>query len=117
LCIKEAQKSNFSFVEGSQFKTGCVVLKNGKVIGKGYNKKVTPNKLLQNYGYKYVHAEADALLDSNLKGDTIIVIRLLKNGNMSMSMPCKRCSYFIKKHGIKKVYYSDWFGKIQTMSI
>ena len=117
IAIEEAKKSEFAYTNGSKFHLGAVVLKNKRIIGKGCNQKLT-NNISKVFGYKNgLHAELLALFRARFEGDTIIVVRLLKNNNLSMSFPCKRCFDLIKKSGIKTVIFSDWEGNIQKIKI
>lgn len=61
----------------------------------------------------FLHAEMDALVASR-PGDTIIVCRWNKSGDLTMGRPCEICQGYLKEHGIKKVIYSDWDGKFYT---
>jgi deoxycytidylate deaminase len=110
---QEAKKSSYTF------RLGAVVLRKGKIVGKGYNKVKTHPRLFKEYGYFSIHAECDALLKaaSNGNGDTIIVVRIIKNGKYSCSKPCEKCLAFIKEYGIKKIIYSDWDGLIKEMMV
>jgi len=115
--IKEAKKSEFSYVNGSSYRLGAIVIKNGKIIGRGYNCKTT-NDIFKLLGYKFsIHAEALSLVRAKKDGDTIIVVRILKDNSLSMAMPCKKCYKFIKKCGIKTIVFSDWNGEIKSLSI
>jgi deoxycytidylate deaminase len=68
-------------------------------------------------GYQ-VHAEMALLKkckDSNI--DTIYVIRFRKNGGITMAKPCNYCQTFLRKYGIKKVYYTDWMGEWSLLKL
>ena len=104
--IMNAQKSNLN---GSHH--GAIVVYRGKIIGNGYNKDSIEN--LNRVNKWTIHAEVDAINNAlrkiskeNLKQSTLIVVRLMKNGEIALSAPCRCCSQFIKKCGIKNVYYS-----------
>lgn len=68
-------------------------------------------------GY-HLHAEM-ALINKLDIGDVdeIHVIRFRKNGDMTMARPCKYCQKFLKRHGIRKVKYTDWDGNWDCMRI
>lgn len=104
LAAKEAKKSS------QWFKMGCVIVrKNGKVIGRGYNKvKTHPS----GSGFaSSCHAEVSAVINAlgNVHSlDNCIAYVYRKNG--LMAKPCKDCHSLLKRNGIKKVYYTTEFG-------
>jgi deoxycytidylate deaminase len=94
-------------------------LKRGKSIVKtGSNSKKTHPKFTRIVGNKkdnaYLHAEMNVLRFAK-PGDILIVVRYLKRGKTSMSMPCVHCRKHIKEAGISMVYYTDWNGKMQKL--
>ena len=59
----------------------------------------------------HLHAEMDLL--RKFKPGTIseiTVVRFSKDGCVTMSKPCPYCERFIKRHGVKKVNYTNWDG-------
>jgi cytosine/creatinine deaminase len=69
---------------------GSVLVKNGKIIGKGHNKRVQDNNPI-------VHAEIDCLINAGRIGnykDAILYSTL---------MPCYLCAGAVVQFGIKKV--------------
>jgi deoxycytidylate deaminase len=81
-------------------------------VSKGFNRLKT-HPQLHKLGYYSVHAECDAIMRAN-HGDTLIVVRVLKNGKLACAKPCEKCLTFAKSYGIKKVYYSNWDGNIEV---
>ena len=63
-----------------------------------------------------LHAEMDALIAAQ-PGDTLEVMRWLKNGTLTMAMPCEHCQKWIRQRGISKVRYTDWDGQWQTLAL
>lgn len=104
---KEARKSD------RKQKHGAIVLRRNKPIAYGHNKTKTHPRV-DKYGHYCIHAECDALM-KEASGDTLLVVRIMKNGTFSCSKPCARCLEFIKDYGIKKVFYTDWCGSIQEL--
>jgi cytosine/creatinine deaminase len=88
--IEEAKKG---LSEGG-IPIGSVLVKDGKIIGRGYNKRVQElNPIL--------HAEIDCLQNAGRIGaykDTVLYSTL---------MPCYLCSGAIVQFGIKKVYAGE----------
>lgn len=109
LAIKEAKKSTH------KFRLGAIVLNKRKVVSKGFNKKKSHPKVYS----RCIHAETDALLSIKKQKpiDSILVVRLRKDGNLSCAKPCFHCQKKIKEMGLKKVYYSDWCGTIKMMDM
>ncbi len=117
-CIKEALKSTCL-----RSKCGSVIIKNGKIIGKGFNsppgnlesqRKCLTEK--EQYDKKItdktccVHAEQRAIIDASsknseeLKGSVIYFIRLDKNENPTKSKDpyCTHCSKLALDTGISE---------------
>ena len=98
---------------------GAVIVKGGRVLGTGYNKirnhpiNVSPEHVKTKCS---IHAEESAIRDAkyDVKGATIYVARVNKNGEDRDSMPCPRCFNLIKKYGIKKVIYTTNSGRIDV---
>lgn len=69
-------------------------------------------KLFRDYDLYSIHAECDALLRGGFIGDTLVVARLLKNGQLGCSRPCDKCMEYIKNSNIKKIIYMDWHNNL-----
>lgn len=106
LAIEEAKKSDH------KQKVGAVIFDKKRILSKGHNtcqksvKKLHPK--FQRFRYS-VHAEVDAIIKAkkDLKGTSILVIRLNKNNQFKLSKPCANCMNYIEYVGIKKIFYSD----------
>ncbi len=88
--IKEAKKG---LAEGG-IPIGSVLVKEGKIIGRGHNKRVQEDNPM-------IHAEIDCLMNAGRIGtykDTILYSTL---------MPCYLCSGAVVQFGIKKVYVGE----------
>ena len=101
MCTAEAQKSTM------YYKVGAIIVdKNGNVIGKGYNLKLSthPEKVRIS-----IHAEQMAISRApkkELKNATLYVARITEGGSgISRTHPCKKCITMITKHNIRRVYY------------
>jgi hypothetical protein len=66
----------------------------------------------------HLHAEMD-LIRRFKPGEIseVTVTRFSKRGNLTMSKPCLYCQKFLREHGVRKVYYTDWNGKWNTMKL
>lgn len=88
--IEEARKGK---MEGG-IPIGSVLVKNGKIIGRGHNKRVQKNDPI-------IHAEIDCLMNAGRIGsykDTVLYSTL---------MPCYLCGGAIVQFGIKKVFAGE----------
>ena len=109
IAAQQAAKSTF------RQRLGTVVLDGREITGRGHNKVKTHPRLVQ-YGHYAIHAECDALLRA-ASGDTLVVVRVSKRGKLVCSKPCAKCMKFIKAYGIKTVYYIDWDGSTQELTV
>lgn len=95
----------------SKQKHGAVVVKSGRVIGIGYNKRrnnpdsVSPEHIKTHCS---THAEIDAIRDAGwkVKGAVLYVARVNSSGKDRNSKPCERCEVVIEETQIKKVIYT-----------
>jgi len=88
-----------------------------KVIAKGYNKtKTNPNLVKFGFYGGVIHSECASMMKA-AKGDTLVVIRILKDGSLSCSKPCIHCLAYAKNFGIKTIVYSDWSGDLREIKI
>lgn len=113
---KLAQESSLGVGRSNNNRLGAVVFK-GKDFTGGWNSYKTHPKLKM-YNYPCLHAEAHAMINHgllNCHGCTLVVTRVLRNGKMTMAKPCNCCEEFMKEYGIKKVYYTDWNGRLQQL--
>lgn len=91
---------------------GAIIVKNGRIIARGINKLRTSAKIIGQEQFNRngtLHAEISAMRQvspENLRGATIFIARILRNGEQAMSKPCPRCLEAIKKAGIKRIYYT-----------
>ena len=104
-CIEEASRSD------THFQHGAVLIKNNKIISRGYN-KYTGHKL---HHLRTVHAEMNAIQNAvgkDVENATMYVIRLsqITEDGLGSSCPCKKCTKFMKLHKIQKVVYSTGEG-------
>jgi len=104
-CIEEAERSDI------HFQHGAVLIKNNKIIGRGYN-KYTGHKP---HHLRTMHAEMSAIQNANGKdceNATMYVIRLsqLSSDGLGSSCPCVKCAKYMKLHKITKVVYSTGEG-------
>ena len=85
---------------------GCVIVRNGEIVGKGYNYRT--DKLKTTYS---IHAEMSAIIGArkvvgkDLSDCTLYVVRISDKG-LCKSLPCEMCSSFIRQHKISRCFFT-----------
>lgn len=105
LACKEALKSTY------KQKLGAVVFNKGRFISSGHN---YGNRSIASHLPKFrhwptsLHAEIIAVINArtDLKGASILVVRINNKNEFRLALPCANCMSYLKYVGIKKVYYS-----------
>lgn len=96
------------------YKLGAILVKNGNVVGIGWNQNKTHPKA-KNYT-RLMHAELDAIITAGCSNGTLgtdmYVARITKGGKMATSKPCRDCWILLKEAGLKSVTYIDEGGLI-----
>lgn len=95
------------------------LLKHNKIVHIGFN-KIKTHPLLKYYPKHSngIHAELDVIMKSNmddLSSYTLVVIRVGRNGKITMSKPCKSCQNIISQYNIFECYYSDFNGNLKKL--
>lgn len=117
IAVDEANKSTFSF------KVGAVVFNKSQFISSGHNYS---ERSIKHHLSKFrktefsLHAEVSAILKAktDLKGASILVVRINRKNKFRLSKPCIHCYNYLKYVGIKKCYYSiDHYPYIEEMKI
>jgi deoxycytidylate deaminase len=98
-------------------KMAAIITKRNKVLGKGLNSRRSHplQKVFSKSDVKIaLHAEISAIIDAlrnneeeELKGATIFVARVLKNGSRAKAKPCEICERAIKAYGIQAVHWTE----------
>ncbi len=101
------------------YKLGAVLFdKKGKVISVASNSYRTHPVWAKYTEFPFLHAESHAIIRrglDNCSSLSLLVVRTLANGNLSMATPCQQCQTLIRDAGIKNVYYSNWNGEIECL--
>lgn len=97
-------------------RVGAIVLHNRQIVARGYNHSKTHPSFKNCRGFHCVHAECHALMKAG-RGDTLVIVRILKNGRFSCSKPCQPCLEFATKYGIKTIIYTDWDESAKSITI
>jgi deoxycytidylate deaminase len=87
---------------------GCVIIKGGRIIGRGFNKKLSVYDVPVKH--RTIHAEIDAVnslqISKGLQRSSLYVYRETADGNPALAKPCEECSKILKDLGITKIVYS-----------
>lgn len=83
---------------------GCGVFLNGKLLSVKTN---NPSCHAESAALKEVLKDNDHVID-------IFVMRVRKNGTPAMAKPCWHCLQTLKKHRVRKVYYTTQDGAIRV---
>jgi len=97
---------------GEDFHLAAFLKRSKSLIRIGVNRNVSHARFIRvedGEVLSFLHAEMDALIAAR-PGDTLVVVRWTKGGEVSMSRPCEHCQRFIAKAGITRVIYSGWNG-------
>lgn len=105
--LKDMIKQGVSFtLAGDQnraFWLGAVgVRKDGAIVRARNEKTKVPTPC--------AHAEARLCKKLGKDSPMVIVVRLLRDGNLAMAKPCPNCERALKRHRVKKVFYSTENG-------
>ena len=91
------------------------------IIAFGYAQKAkTHTKAERWFQFNSIHSEFDALRQvrlMDLTGCYLVNIRILLNGRLSLSRPCKCCARMITELGVRDIYYSQSDGSFGHMRI
>jgi len=112
---KQAKKSSFL-----KHRVGAVIMKGSRVISTGFN-SIRYNRFSKR---PTAHAEAAAITNllrqgrmDDLCNSDIYVTRFTKSGNVSCAAPCIHCRELIQAVGIRKIFYTDFDGKVQEVRV
>ena len=104
-------------------RVGCVIFSKKKTLSTGWNHCQRSVKKLHPKFQRWkgsVHAEVDAIIHAmtDLKGASLLVIRINKKEQLRLAKPCMHCLKYIQHVGIKKVYYSiSSYPYLECMSV
>lgn len=101
------------------FRHGAVLFdRSGKILSAKSNSLKTHPKLAKFTDYPYLHAESACIIGhgmDNCEGLSLLVLRVLKNDQVSLSKPCVICQKVIEDAGLKSVYYTDVNGMVKRL--
>lgn len=103
--IEEAMNS-----EHPQWKVGAIVVRSGRVLGRGNNKYRNNPSIVGKDGVSY-HAEEVAIRRAgSTEGATIYVARITRSGYVAIAKPCETCQELLELAGIQTAVWTDTGG-------
>jgi tRNA(Arg) A34 adenosine deaminase TadA len=100
--IEEAMNS-----EHPQWKVGAVVVRSGRVLGRGNNRYRNNPAIVEKNDVSY-HAEEVAIRRAgSTQGATIYVARITRSGYVSIAKPCETCQTLLEEAGIQTAVWTD----------
>lgn len=109
----------------SKFRHGAVLVRKNRVISAGFNNMRKSHPIVEEFNnnsnfVKGMHAEIHACLGvsaSDLKKSDVYVVRLLRNGEKALSLPCQMCQSFLDSVGVRRVYFSTATGSVGLLEL
>lgn len=98
----------------------CLLDKRGRPVSYGINSYKSHPLAVYYSDYPFVHAELDVCVGHGLRncsGLDLVVVRVLKDGSLTMAKPCNACTKLMQDIGIRKTIYSNWAGELVEDSI
>ena len=115
--FKKARKIALSNNQG--YHIVAILIRNGIPIKFGTNQAKTHPIAHRVYSNgeeaANMHAEMDVLRYAK-SGDSLRVMRFLKNGKPTMAKPCRFCLKLIQKFNLNSVQYTNWNGEWEEVS-
>lgn len=102
----------------NSFKTGAILYRGKSIYAARHNELKTHPQLARFSKFPFLHAESSCVIShgvSNSAGLDMVCTRVLANGTLTMSKPCKVCEAFLDHAGIRNVYYTDWEGEVRRL--
>ena len=112
LDLPDVQNRHFSFI----------LMKNN-ILSMGHNTGYKTHPLAKRYGHRFnaIHSELAAVKNfpyppSLLGKCKIVNIRIMANGNLGMSKPCKHCSKLLQDFDLTNVWYTNKQGQFEKIT-
>lgn len=122
-CLGEKMRKNLvrkaiavARLSKEEFQVGAILYKGSSIIRKrfntgkyiGYRKNVFTVEPTRHAEIACLHQVPRDIL----KGSSILVVRVQRDGKLTCSKPCLACYKAMVKSLVTKIYYSDYDGKI-----
>ena len=108
----------------SKYRLGAVIVQGSYAISSGFNNMCKTHPLMHQYNpnrHKFAtgtHAEVQAMIGverQHIRGADLYVVRVLKNGSLTMAKPCLICQRVMEAMGIRNVYYTTANGGVGVL--
>lgn len=112
--IKAATEA--ALLSTQKYRVGAAIYLGNRLISFGWNSQKTAPA--NGSIFKWHHAETAALIGTSkveLAKAVIYVVRLTKGGSKRMARPCKNCSVVLKNAGIRRAFYTNQYGLIESL--
>jgi hypothetical protein len=96
------------------------ILNRNKVLCMGFAQAFKTNPMANKYGHRFnaIHSELHAILrfpfpPRELRNCTMVNIRFLRDGSLSISRPCGPCQRLLADFEMGEVWYTNRAGKFE----
>lgn len=108
----------------SKFNHASLICYKGRILSIGLNNQYKTHPLMGRLrpNWAFIHSELSALVSFkratsiDLSDCLMYNIRLLKNGGLGLSMPCKFCTKLIVAANFKSVYFTNNLGLFEKFT-
>jgi len=109
----------------SPYNVICATLdKRGSILSIGFNSYTKTHTLQKHYATKvklfykeYLHAEISALVKTQNKVHSVMVLRVTQTGKIANAKPCPVCMMALVEAGVKTVFYSNQDESMEYLSL
>lgn len=92
-----------------QYHLGCIVIRSDGSVVSAFNSRSRDRA-------PSLHAEVKALKKAG-KAHTLYISRVMANGSWGLAKPCSTCIETIKKHKVKKIYYTISYNEYGVIKL
>lgn len=112
---------NQALLSDMNARVGAVLTKGKTVLGVGHNKRNHPSVCWSKriiHSKLSLHAEKAAILGLRgfeIRGATLYVVRVRRDGSLAIAKPCSRCKGMLNNHGVRRVFYTSEVGQWEKL--
>ena len=103
-----------ALANGQSYHLAAILFRKKRVVAIGVNSAKTHPAYVRTFSdgttAACMHAEMSALRRAQ-PGDVLRVLRVLKNGCLTMAKPCEHCENLIHASHLAGCYYTNWRGE------
>lgn len=99
----------------NNYKVGATLFRKKKIYKSYGNCNKSHPKLIKISKFPILHAEQRTIFSygiDNCEGMSLCVVRIKRNGDLTMAKPCNSCQFIIEMAKIYEVWYSNWDGEM-----